>query len=47
MGIESLDERGLKAMIANYEQKNVAEGGKYTLAECLLAGVSDSARRSR
>lgn len=36
MGIESLDERGLKAMIANYEAKNLAEGGKYTLAECLL-----------
>jgi hypothetical protein len=36
LGIDSLDERGLKAMIANYEQKSVAEGGKYTLAECLL-----------
>lgn len=36
MGIANLDDRGLKAMIANYEKRGVTEGGKYSLAECLL-----------
>jgi hypothetical protein len=36
MGVESLNDRGLNAMIANYEKLGVSEGGKYSLAECLL-----------